>query len=194
MKKMLLTSVALAAAAALNTAHAGNARIDITCKDRTQSIKQVETTCRTYNHGWVKQNPDSGRTVEIPTTADWTQMKVTITPEADGVWTLNLKGKFLRGKETKQIVPVEVLYDQVEVTGAELKNGSFEAVDAKRGQPADWWANKSFAQENRYISDAEGAKDGERYVKVWHNMNIGQTLNVTAGQPVTISAYVKAAE
>jgi hypothetical protein len=190
-KKMFLLGAVLAAST-LTSAIADNARIDITCKDRTQSIKQVQSSGHNYNHSWNKQNPFAGRSLEAKVGPEWTEMTATLTPEADGDWIISLKGQWKRDKD-KNMVPVEVYYDKLSVTGAELKNGSFETAQAKKNLPANWWASKAFVTDNRYILDPANAKDGERFVKVWHNRALSQQIKVTAGQPVTLSVFVKQA-
>jgi hypothetical protein len=192
MGKLFLTGLTLAAV--MGTAFADMARIDVSCTDKTQVITQVKTTCRHSNMSWLKATPNKGHVFQAPVTDEWTPMSFTITPEADGTWRIGLKGEYRRDKATKKMVPVDIYFDNLEISGAKLTNPSFEKVSEKTGGPVGWSTAKSFTKEGRHVLDPAGAKDGERYVKVWHNKSIRKSLKVTKGQPVTITAYVKKAK
>ncbi len=193
MNKLLMTLAALTTAM-IGRARADMARMDVVDFDKSQSIKQVQANCRTSPMGWIKKNPLAGHIFQCEAGPTWTLMQATLVPEADSVWILSFKGQWKRDPQTNDLIPIEVYVDQVEVNGAECRNGSFETVDPQTGLPSGWKGHAGFAKADRYLDDPDGAKDGRRYVKVWHNLSLSQGLKVTKGQPVTIRAWVKKAD
>ncbi len=168
MSRTMLTTV-LAALVAVSFTMLGEepkkddmARVDISSKDVMQSIKAVTTKLVHANAGWLKDsNPDSYHYFQMKVTDDWQPMEFTIIPEADGAYVLNLKGEYRpKEKDSKELTPVEILYDLVDMNGDyAMINGSFEKLD-KNGLPEGWTSQPAFAKEGRVVQDAKLAKDG----------------------------------
>src|SRR5688572_11402576 len=110
----------------------------------------------------------------------WHEVGLRFVPTANGTVDCNLMGPWAataNGRVYKQ----EVLWDSVQVTGAELKNGSFE--NGNEG----WRA----AVIDR-ASPAVPAANGQHYGRAWHNDPLRARLEVTAGTPVVLRARARA--
>jgi hypothetical protein len=115
----------------------------------------------------------------------WEDMEVSFIPDKDGVVILYLMGAYYKPKDEKTNIPIWVQFDEVMITGAELKNGGFETVD-NNGKVANWSLNGELIKGK--------AQTGDNSVKVWTNKRASQAVNVTKDQLVTIKAKVKKAE
>ncbi len=81
----------------------------------------------------------------------------------------------------------EVFWDDVRAGGSQITLGGFEWPN---GNVPDQWRGSG-----RVISqsgDVE-AVEGSHFAVTWHNQTLSAALKVTAGRPVTISAYARAA-
>lgn len=140
------------------------------------------------NAAWLKndQNKNVVYSHSKPLTGEvWEDMEVSFIPDKDGTVILNLKGYWYMPKGEKNNVPIWIQFDEVTLTGAELKNGGFETVDEK-GKVANWNLQGELVKGK--------AQAGDNSVKVWCNKQASQIINVTKDQPVTIKAKVKKAE
>jgi len=140
------------------------------------------------NAGWIKDEVKKKYILMAQSASlksdDWEVIEFTFTPDKTGMVWVSLSGPWSKPEGADKNVPVWTCFDEIEVTGAAVKNGDFEQVDAN-GKPVGWYLQvpELFINEN-----------GQKYVKVWHNQRVGQNLNVTAGQEVKIKAKVKKAE
>ena len=133
--------------------------------------------------GWLKdrKNYNLFSSSRPLTTDKWVDYVVDFTPQQDGEVVVKLCGLWWRAKGNKSSTPIYVLYDDVEITGAELKNPGFEELDAK-GKPAHWWTR------GKIVKDA---RTGKNAIKVSIGTNASQRIKVKKGQKVTIKAKVK---
>ncbi|MEI6035416.1 MAG: hypothetical protein WCS65_14190 [Verrucomicrobiae bacterium] len=139
----------------------------------------------------IEDGPDFnliGETAPLP--ADrWVQASFTFVPESDGKVTIYLKGNFAKAMGNQNPDARWVYYDMVAVEGCDpLQNGDFE--EATSGRP-DFWNG---GQDLRYVTSGMKALSGKAMVGVWHNNYCTQTINVTAGQQVTLTVNVKMGE
>ncbi len=135
-----------------------------------------------YNPSWTK-NKDCYIFSQGPTlkNEEWTDYEISFIPESDGFIVISVKGDWCKDKATGKMVPHWVCWDNIVVEGADIVNGDFEQGNADK--PAKWSIHKG-----QYIS-----KDGNKYIKTWHNKSASQKVAVKAGQKVTIKAKVKKA-
>ena len=121
--------------------------------------------------------------VEIPLHHfSWQEIAFRFVPTASG----NVECKFMgpwQQTANGRVYRQEVLWDAIEVAGAKLENGSFEAgLGPWRG-----------GGEVDAGSPELPAVHGQQYGRAWHNQPLTTTLAVTAGTPVTIRAQARAA-
>jgi hypothetical protein len=112
-------------------------------------------------------------------------MEISFIPDKDGTVILYLMGNWYMPKDEKTNLPIWIQFDEVTLTGAELKNSGFETVDEK-GKVANWNLQGELVKGK--------AQAGDNSVKVWCNKRASQVINVTKDQPVTIKVKVKKAE
>jgi hypothetical protein len=175
--KILITTLALMcciSTAAL--AGEGRARIDVYANSPLKIEAATDKKVRVSNPGWVKDEAKK----QMSLTADlyvpddqWKQISISFTPETDGYGSLQLKGQW--DKTNKNLA----YFDDVQVEGTTLKNGGFEEKDG-------WKIGKDVL-----VSDETLAHTGKAAVHVWHDTSISQSVKLTAGQKVTITAWVK---
>lgn len=110
----------------------------------------------------------------------WRDWEFTFVPSADGKVSVNLMGRGYRSETTGNLAPVWTYYDDLTCEGADLRNGSFEELDAK-GQPVGWTASGALV-----IRDPGVAASGSSCVKCWHDGRFVQTLEVKKDQPVRL--------
>ncbi len=82
--------------------------------------------------GWLKQqNLDNNylyaQSKSLQGNA-WEDMEVSFIPDKDGVVILSLLGPWYHPKGETTNMPIWVEFDEVTLTGAELKNGGFEKL------------------------------------------------------------------
>ena len=136
--------------------------------------------------GWMKEKKNYNLySASKPLTVDkWSDFVVEFTPQADGDVVVYLRGLWWRAKGNKKSTPIYVLFDDVEIIGADLKNTGFEDVDAKGKL-------KSWSTRGKIVNDA---KTGKNAIKVSTGNSATQKIKVKKGQKVTISAKVKYAK
>ena len=189
MKRML--AVALFATAVSCMAQQPQIRIDVNGLAGKIALAPVksEQGFVVDNPGWMKENKECYLTVfGGKVDRNWTACEFSFTPDKDGKVILNLMGPWFKEKDAKENSPVWVAYDNLTVTGAEIKNTDFENID-NDGKFGDWNSNPE-----NVLKDQSDAQSGKNYVKVWHNKRIWQTLEVKKGQTVTIKFFIKAVE
>lgn len=121
----------------------------------------------------------------------WTKQTVRFTPVADGTVELWLHGPW--SPEKDGVMPrKEVLWDDVQVDGAELKNGGFEEREGTG--PAGWnspWGE--WPGESDWPLKGTEAFSGDKVAAAWCKRPLMQTMRVTAGKTVTLTLLAKAA-
>ncbi len=75
----------------------------------------------------------------------------------------------------------EVLWDDVRIEGAELRDGGFESA---RGTAAPNWQNGGGAIVAQ--DSSVPAVEGTHYARTWHNQTLFTSIRVTGNRPVTI--------
>lgn len=124
---------------------------------------------------------------EEPLRADrWNRITFTFTPTKEGTFDLLLRGPWRKQKGAKEIERLEVLYDQLELSGAALQNGDFESASAAGPALPEGW--RSVGKGTARVENAVSGKFG---VKVWHDGYFAQKLHVKANVPVTLSFSVR---
>ena len=112
----------------------------------------------------------------------WQENSFTFTPEKDGTFELWLRGPYRKQPDKQRPDKLWVFYDQLKVTGAEMKNSDFKLADAKKPDLPQGWKSAGKGM-TRVRNEASGAYA----VKVHHDGLFSQTLSVRAGVPVTVS-------
>jgi hypothetical protein len=190
-KTLLLTLTAVTALGALSTAKAEdpvkarpvvllNAVKDkngLTAADPKTNMESVENT------PWIKPADAKPFTIQaVGAPADfstWTQYSFTFVPKADGYVWLVLAGQY---KGAGMATDPKVDFDDVSYTGTSAAvNGDFEKIGAT-GTVDGWKFGKAVLPVG-----AEAANSGKTFVTVDANNSAGQSVKVTAGQPVTVT-------
>lgn len=138
------------------------------------------------NAGWLKDKGQDTQylCVEFPASSEWKSASFSFTPQKDGKVNFQLLGAFVRD-ENKTMIPAWVIIDDIKVEGATLVNPAFEE-DAK-----SWWLGGN--DKDGKASVVDGGKSGKG-VKVWHNAQAVQAVDVKAGKPVMVNITFKKAE
>ncbi len=189
MKKLLMKTLIMALAVWGTSLLADSARVDLDATNDGLGIQVVKAPegGSADNASWMdeaknKQYIHSGE----PATGEWQQSSLTFKADKDGKVMIKLMGEW-RPKDQNNpgdLEPVWILYDDIEVKGAELKNGGFD------GGTDGWSTYGEPAPE--YVADKGHKKNGA--AKAWHNAVFFQEINVKAGQEVTISFWFKTAK
>ncbi len=117
----------------------------------------------------------------------WTRAVFRFVPAGSGTVTLSLLGPY-ELSPNGSIYRQAVLWDAISADRGAIENGSFEKLDGDL--PAGWF---SYGQGARVISRPAPPRDGERYAVVWHNSPFISKFAVTAGVPVTLTLFARAA-
>lgn len=129
----------------------------------------------------------------FPATTTWQEGSITISAPKAGRITLLPSGPWVQvDAATKLMSPVFIEYDNFQVTGSVLQNGSFEEVNALDA-PKNWYvsdiakSNPALTPENSARVITKDAPDGKHYIRVWHNSRMGQTIPIEANMPLKIT-------
>jgi len=180
-KKFLSTAAVAAVMVWGASLFAENARVDLDATADGVNIEPVKAPegGSADNASWMddaknKQYIHTG----IPATGEWKQSSFSFKPAKDGKVTIKLMGEWKPKDQSKpdDLEPVWILYDDVEVKGADLKNGGFDGG-------FDGWTTYG---EPTHVADQGHKKPGA--MKVWHNSPALQEITVKAGQEDTISS------
>ena len=135
------------------------ARMDLVSKTVTLTPK---ANCK--NPSWIKDEAKKGKFItgssKKLSNEEWIDYVIEFVPESDGEVSLALRGMYYRPKDAKTNLPVWVYFDDVEVVGADVLNGSFEELDDK-GKLKNWNCPKEQVVIDDYV-----AKTGKNCVKV----------------------------
>ena len=116
----------------------------------------------------------------------WQPFTFSFTPETDGTVQLKLMGRNKISAEGKHL-PIWTHYDDIQIDGAEIVNGSFEDIGAT-GQPVGW---KPDISTPLLVTDRNVAAAGIRSAKCWHNGRWKQTIKVRGGRTITVTCQVR---
>jgi endoglucanase len=118
----------------------------------------------------------------------WKQFEIQFTPENSGGVDLTLMGPWEQSTATgTPIYRQEVLWDNLSATNTTVANPSFETISGTL--PTSW--TRPYG-DGIVVSDPTLALAGIRFVRTWHDGQLRQRINVTAGQPVTLRFYARA--
>lgn len=160
-------------------AEEGSARVDINVvKGKLEFKNPTDKKAKMYYASWVKEEDKKVMRVCAELQIDdqkWTQMTFEVTPSEDGPLTIAIKGRW--DKDNRNWI----YFDDVSVEGCEkpIENGGFEEM-------GHWNFPKG-----QQVLDESLAHSGKGAVLVWHDKAAYQTVQVKAGQPVKITAWVK---
>ena len=112
----------------------------------------------------------------------WHEVAVRFVPTTSGETECKLMGPWQQTANGRVYIQ-DVLWDAVQVTGAQLANGSFESG-------TEPWRGGGSAERS---SAAVPAMHGSFYGRAWHNQPLTTMLTVSAGVPVTLRAQARAA-
>jgi endoglucanase len=121
----------------------------------------------------------------------WNTTTITFTPAQDGPVELTLSGPWAQAK-TAGLIRQEILWDDISAAGTTIENGDFEKIADKR--PAAWqapWA--PYPDPAAWPLAGAAALTGKGLAATWHNRPLTQTLQVKAGQQVSLRVSAKAA-
>lgn len=115
---------------------------------------------------------------------EWTQINLKIKSNVACNARLRLKSKYTKDD------PVWMLYDMVEVKGAQVSNSDFEEQPVK----TNGWIMEQQVQDKgaQWVKDPKTAKNGNGCVMVWHNgpATYGN-LSIPADTVVEVSVWVR---
>ena len=164
---------------------AGTARFDLSADGPVGAIEEgrfLEGDGSVSRMNWLAAAEQlRGYTSSFPVTyRGWRKAAVQFTPAHAGTVRLTLMGPWeeaSRGVLYRQ----EVLWDDIRVEGATLRDGGFETV---RGATAPAWQSGG----GTILAQTKGvpAVEGTHYARTWHNQTLSTTIRVTGGRPVTI--------
>lgn len=122
---------------------------------------------------------------------DWRSMTLTFTPETDGTVDLVLNGPWEQEKPGSSFRK-EVLWDSISAEGTPLSNGGFE--EGNGPLPDGWklWYGE-YPAADTWPLDKAVPMEGKRCAAAWQNRPLLQTLQLKAGQKVTVKLHAKAA-
>lgn len=176
---------------------AARARIDVQADGyRKISVREKDKGVEADNATWRQDVGGKDYIYAIlPTkSGEWTQSSFTIESNVDLRLTIRLKSH--AAKEGEKVLAKQVLIDDVTVEGAQIVNGDFEK--AEDGAPVGWTANNEKVQEGypkaEYVTGEGVAHSGKACVKVWHDGQFVQTIDIKGKTPVKITAWCKAVE
>lgn len=121
----------------------------------------------------------------------WSELSVSFTAAADGDVELTLLGPWA-ADENGSMPRQEVLWDQIRIEGAEIRNGGFES--SGQATPAGWhspWGAYPPAT-SWPLADAP-ALEGRRVAAAWCKRPLTQVFRVKGGTSITLVLHARAA-
>lgn len=176
MKKLFTLAAAMLAVSAFAY---GELRVDVRCGGDL-TIKSVDAG--SYKSRMMK--PGFALIMTPKLTNEWQNIEFSFTPADDG--RVSLCFQTPGSKKVELIQPV--LIDDIKVTGAEFRNGSFELLN-KKGALIGWRVGKSAKL------TTSGAAEGNNCMMVTYGKGIVfQTISVTGDTPVKVTLKAKLAK
>ncbi len=177
------------------------ARIDIISSPRDEidlEIGACSSGAKVMHADWLNAGQKTRFvTALFPTTTDWQEGFLTITPSKSGNVSLTLMGTYLvEDPATKKIRCIQIDFDDVQADSIVIKNGGFEKKE-NENRPASWSVadlqsgNPPVDDSNRARVEGGSAKAGSHFIRVWHNSRISQSFFVEAKTPITIRFYYR---
>lgn len=122
--------------------------------------------------------------------SQWQKQKLIIVPEKDGEIEMIIHGIRLEDKQSKQLIPWYICYDEFKVEGANVTNGDFER-SGENDIPG--WRNISIAScPGTQVLKSNTAGKSNKYVQVWYGNTLSTRLkNVKKGREIKISFLTK---
>ncbi len=122
---------------------------------------------------------------------EWKETTVSFTSPEDGLVELILHGPWEQEKPGA-VYRKEVLWDGLSAEGATLGNGSFESI--KDGKPEFWTSlYQEYPSPTEWPLAGADALEGKSLAATCQSRPLAQTLQVKAGQVVTLRLHAKAA-
>jgi len=148
---------------------------------------------------WPKTDEEKDRTLSFRLTApksQWREMKFSFQSDTDTRVTLAFTGRWHKDADGK-MVDIFNYFDSISVEGMELSNASFEEsrvnTETSAVELAGWTPTNS-KKSPEIVKDASLAHDGEQVLKVSNSNGFRRTINVKAGEPVVVTAWIRGAE
>ncbi len=172
---------------------AGTGRFDLLADEAVGELRDGSVLAGSANierMNWVpaKEQPRGYVVSGAISHRGWREWRVQFTPTKSGKVTLSLLGAWEEASPGL-IYRQEVLWDDFEVTGATISNGSFEDQE-ESGVPLGWQTTGGRSQ---VASKEMPSVTGQRIARTWHNQRLSTTLMVTAEKPVSVRCFVRAA-
>ncbi|RMD75787.1 MAG: hypothetical protein D6820_13955 [Lentisphaerae bacterium] len=175
-------------------------RVDLGHPNVPAKLKNVRIekglNANSYNASWMKEKKDRLLCYEFDATDEWQEAVFTFVSDRDAVIPMVVKGRWYRPKNAKDILPLRVLVDNIQVEGSVLNNGDFEELNDK-GFPNSWdlWAKDDKQRKEMVTPKSEGeAQSGTVFLRVWHNNAAVQRIEVQKDIPVRIHVWYKRAK
>ena len=197
MNKSLLTVTALLALSGIH-AHAGNPRLDSVLPEIQISggKSQIKLTPDSSSTNMNVVTPMNKSEAERPflirafgkesAGTMWKEYTLTFTPQGTGDLWFSLSAP--NAPKDDETLVFKVDYDKISATGATVLNGDFEEIS--EDERAKFW---HFASDWKALHAGGGAAlSGTNYVTATMKSNVGAGLQVTQGQPVTITFSARA--
>lgn len=121
----------------------------------------------------------------------WGTQTIQFTPAHDGIVELDLNGPWAEARPGV-LRQQEVLWDQLEIKGAELSNRGFE--EQSDGKPVGWespW--RPYVSKGSWPLEGAAAFEGEHLAASWHGRPLVGKMTVKANVPVTLTLHARAA-
>jgi hypothetical protein len=178
-------------------------RVDIRAlqKGNVVTFKTADTNVLIGYAAFRTDGPRSMIVAQKPVGTNWTSVTFQFTVPRDDSMTLILRGRYRESTDTTNAAPEWVWADNVSVTNAagdELcRNGSFEKVHGflgilkRDGQP-EKWGYRGEGRQIRLDETKAFPQDGERCVRLKHDVNAYQPLRVKSNVWYTVTAYFRA--
>jgi endoglucanase len=164
---------------------AAQARFDLTSSSaKLEKAEVLAGNGQIQRMSWIKGGAqEKAYTANFAVTRfGWNEIAVRFLPGGNGPVELKLMGPWEQASAGK-VYRQEVLWDSIEVSGASLKSGDFEAE--KGSLPPGWVSGGG-------VLEAGTAFEGKNSARTWHNQTLSTTLEVKVGEPVTVKLYARA--
>lgn len=172
---------------------AGQARIDLLGTAAVSSLHTGRITRGDGSidrHGW-RSTTEQARSYSVHfgiARFAWTEIAFQFVPQNNGSITLTLMGPWDESKPgSGTIFLQEILWDSLRIEGSAVPNlnGSFETLS--NGTISGWNGGNSIT-----ASASVPAIHGTRIARSWHDGPMSRSINVVAGNPITIKVWARA--
>ena len=154
-----------------------------TSKDLVKLVEGPSATLNLYHPGWLQGDQHQAflAVTGNDLTDQWQDFTFSFTPQDSGEIALALSGRIHKQRDGER-AKIYTVYDNIQITGAELKNPDFEQTDDIGG---------FIAWHSRWGTQPLKTDLGES-AKVWVGNELTQSIQVTANTTVTISFKARA--